>query len=1038
MKENLEQILSFCNVIFQHPAYADPEAGAGHEKVLRVRLLPTAEVKAAKGRKVPRQLERGIREADLEKGVRWALARNDAFWNCYFFPGIIPADCTAASDSDVLACPFLFLDFDIRLPVDVREFIDELGLKPWVVWTTSKRQGVARYQMLFAVDAEDAADIEDWKTVQRELIAATGADTKTRNPSRVLRLPSTLNWKDGEETTRGNVEIYAPDNLYLLEDIQEGLIRFKRNSLSRDLCALRAELRLSSVNTKNFGRGEVANTACIGWQEAMAAVEEFEDKGSEGNEAGEAGEGSWTVRCGARHDHLIYWAAQMIAGGIGYAETLKTLEKLNAKALEKPIEGIEYDDIRDFVSELVVRQEAEEAQHAFEVECLMGSKIDADEMAEMGGDSSVSLDNRASGRQGPETGLREPVSLSTGAEISVDDKTLPAPKPPKKPKTGRALSLSDYAHRLPYQCSDQTREDWTNWLVDLAKKILLCKNKSEGSFAPFARCVWQRLNQCGLCYGRWYAAPVYVQCSDGRGYWTLEPMGKEDSQVFFTHFVWSIQNLILANRQTIVDELKKQQIDKPTRALRFAANRSFCSEAVQAILNFGIDNAKQGSGRHDVVIMQNGWLDLGVLEAGNWSEAWHADRSEEEERAAGLGGKGVRTTMAAGRMPGSVSVNFLADEVSGGLETPLFDQFLEECFPGDEAGKRLIYRIVGYCLVCGNPFRRIFYFEGVTAGGKGLLSEIISNLVGKQGSGSVQFCRLAGDAGLGPLVEKSVILVDEAENAKSEIHNDAMATLKRASGGEWVNVRRLREDAYEVRFRGKFILTANKPFAFTDAGGALERRMVPIHFGHSLERVVREPLSLQIAREEGDRIATKAIREIATAWASEGQLMFNVEGASNLRAGRETLLGSTGGVAALLREIITPASSAWSVPSSLLLDVVDVACKKKRFRFDKHGGQASVQVKLEMERMGYPYKAMLVFNSLRTAGPFGPRGRGYEGCRINKVALCDALEMTPDELSRELCERAGTISAGYVQHILDINPVGIITAIEETDLEIGE
>src|SRR5690606_26689551 len=103
----------------------------------------------------------------------------------------------------------------------------------------------------------------------------------------------------------------------------------------------------------------------------------------------------------------------------------------------------------------------------------------------------------------------------------------------------------------------------------------------------------------------------------------------------------------------------KQGIDKPTRALRFAASRSFCSEAVAAILNFGIDNEKQGSGRHDVVVLQNGWLDLGRLEEG-WEAAWHADETEEEERRAERGGKGVRTTMAACRMPGSVSVNFLA------------------------------------------------------------------------------------------------------------------------------------------------------------------------------------------------------------------------------------------------------------------------------------------------------------------------------------------------------------------------------------------
>ena len=190
---------------------------------------------------------------------------------------------------------------------------------------------------------------------------------------------------------------------------------------------------------------------------------------------------------------------------------------------------------------------------------------------------------------------------------------------------------------------------------------------------------------------------------------------------------------------------------------------------------------------------------------------------------------------------------------------PRWIKFLHEVLEDDPQRIAQLQEALGYLLSGDTSRHKIFIFIGPPRCGKGTTCRVIIDLVGPRHCTGGTLTSLPKDATLHSLVDKSVMVIGDAENKIHPSHRDGVvATLKSLSGGDAISFdRKFKSKATAILPTRLFIASNTVPAIFDDSG-ALGNRMVLIHTDFSA--LGNEDRGLEAAlREEMPGIANWAL-----------------------------------------------------------------------------------------------------------------------------------------------------------------------------------
>lgn len=191
---------------------------------------------------------------------------------------------------------------------------------------------------------------------------------------------------------------------------------------------------------------------------------------------------------------------------------------------------------------------------------------------------------------------------------------------------------------------------------------------------------------------------------------------------------------------------------------------------------------------------------------------------------------------------------------------PKWHEFLASIWGNDESLKRQLQQWMGYCLTSDCSLQKLALFMGKSRGGKGVITDVITAMVGEDNVASPSLSGLVKDSALHEMSTSSITLIPDAHNVNINIRDAVLANLKAITGGDSLSFHELFKGSRTTRFNTKVNLSTNNVPDFIDASGALVNRMLVFPFKKSF------------AGRENSNLRAELIAEIAgiTQWACTG------------------------------------------------------------------------------------------------------------------------------------------------------------------------
>jgi putative DNA primase/helicase len=153
-------------------------------------------------------------------------------------------------------------------------------------------------------------------------------------------------------------------------------------------------------------------------------------------------------------------------------------------------------------------------------------------------------------------------------------------------------------------------------------------------------------------------------------------------------------------------------------------------------------------------------------------------------------------------------------------------KFLKELWPDDPASIQTLRQIFG-CIVSGRTdFQKIFALIGPTRGGKGVMSRVLSSMIGDRNVIGPTLASLSERFGLAPLIGKSLAVVADARIAGRNVQT-LVERLLSISGEDKITVD-IKYDpvGWTGRMPARILLLSNELPQLGDASGAIVGRFV--------------------------------------------------------------------------------------------------------------------------------------------------------------------------------------------------------------------
>lgn len=140
---------------------------------------------------------------------------------------------------------------------------------------------------------------------------------------------------------------------------------------------------------------------------------------------------------------------------------------------------------------------------------------------------------------------------------------------------------------------------------------------------------------------------------------------------------------------------------------------------------------------------------------------------------------------------------------------------------------------MGYQLIHNYDYQKIALFLGAPRSGKGTISNVMREIIGRRNVASPTLSGLIKDANLEAMDDKPVGIIGDAHTVNFRDREAVLERIKMISGGDAITYSRKFIGSATTRFPTRFTLCANEFPDFLDSSGALATRLIIFPFRNS-------------------------------------------------------------------------------------------------------------------------------------------------------------------------------------------------------------
>lgn len=197
-------------------------------------------------------------------------------------------------------------------------------------------------------------------------------------------------------------------------------------------------------------------------------------------------------------------------------------------------------------------------------------------------------------------------------------------------------------------------------------------------------------------------------------------------------------------------------------------------------------------------------------------------------------------------------------------DCPIWLNFLSQTFDhyGPEKDKAilLLREIMGYMLIPGNKYQKLFYFYGKSRSGKSVIGHIISKLLGDENVSSIPFESLNDEQKIAELSSKLLNLSGELPRGV-KIQS---ARIKSLVGEDKIQGRKLYSSPFDFINPAKIMVIGNNFATFDDNSGAILERIILLTFETQVPEEKRDANLKNILEQELPGIFRWALNGLMT------------------------------------------------------------------------------------------------------------------------------------------------------------------------------
>ncbi|MFD4912466.1 phage/plasmid primase, P4 family [Streptomyces virginiae] len=172
-----------------------------------------------------------------------------------------------------------------------------------------------------------------------------------------------------------------------------------------------------------------------------------------------------------------------------------------------------------------------------------------------------------------------------------------------------------------------------------------------------------------------------------------------------------------------------------------------------------------------------------------------------------------------------VSVPFAYDEHA---TAPAWEKFLHQLWPDDPSAIQALQEWFGYVLSGRTDQQKILLMKGPTRSGKGTITRILTEFVGKKNIAGPTLASLGTNFGLSSLVDKPLAVISDARLTGNE-GGQVVERLLTISGEDTIDIDRKYRDLWTGKLPTRLMILTNELPSFGDSSGVIARRFIVLN-----------------------------------------------------------------------------------------------------------------------------------------------------------------------------------------------------------------
>lgn len=174
---------------------------------------------------------------------------------------------------------------------------------------------------------------------------------------------------------------------------------------------------------------------------------------------------------------------------------------------------------------------------------------------------------------------------------------------------------------------------------------------------------------------------------------------------------------------------------------------------------------------------------------------------------------------------------------------PMWAKLLNDIFDHDPELIEQLQEWFGYCLTNDTTFQKCAILIGKSRAGKGVITRILTAIVGASNTCSPLLSNITKDSMLHTMSTKSLGLIPDAHSVNKNNADNTVSTVKSIVGNDELSYHMMYKGTQTSRFKIRLVMSTNNMPDFNDASGAFANRMLVFPFIKSFAG--REDLTLE-------------------------------------------------------------------------------------------------------------------------------------------------------------------------------------------------